>query len=532
MVDRSTPHHTSARSNPAGPARAARAYLDVPYSEKDQAKALGARWDQQARRWYDPRPPSPGLDRWAARPPVPDLLPGEDRTLGSGLFVDLVPSSCWFTNVRSCVTEQDWERLRAMVTTRAGNRCEICHAERDPDTRRLLEVHERWTYDQPAGVQALRRLICLCTWCHRTTHFGLALLRNNGDEAFEHLRRVTGMTEEQAARHVDDAFEVWQQRSRRTWTLDLSMLTDAGITLTTPPAAADRPDHARRELDHSHDRRPADGDLRPVDARPATPAASARPGAPAAAPAEKSPANIVAAAGQRAAQAAVSREPAEREWVDLAGNAAGVGVSQEASRRARENGDGQDRSWWVGAEGEIRIGELLDQLAQPSWWDKARRRAPEWRVLHSITLYDAHGRARGNIDHLLIGPPGVVTINTKHHHGARAELDGDALTVNGRPVDHVRKARSEALRVHEYLGAALTAAGHTDLAGQIPVRPAVVVAGARLIVRRRADGVLVLMPRELVHILRQLPSAELERHVCECVYDLARRSTTWTRARD
>jgi len=33
-----------------------RAYLDVPYAEKDVAKALGARWDQAARRVV--RPPA------------------------------------------------------------------------------------------------------------------------------------------------------------------------------------------------------------------------------------------------------------------------------------------------------------------------------------------------------------------------------------------------------------------------------------------------------------------------------------------
>lgn len=100
--------------------RVARTYLDVPYTEKDAAKALGARWDPFAKRWFDPRPPTTRLDRWAAGPPVPDLLPGEDRTFGAGLFVDMVPSSCWFTNVRTCVTQQDWERLRRMIVGRAG----------------------------------------------------------------------------------------------------------------------------------------------------------------------------------------------------------------------------------------------------------------------------------------------------------------------------------------------------------------------------------------------------------------------------
>jgi hypothetical protein len=40
--------------------------------------------------WYAPRPGMEALDRWQARPDVPNLLPGEDRDFGSGLFVDLV----------------------------------------------------------------------------------------------------------------------------------------------------------------------------------------------------------------------------------------------------------------------------------------------------------------------------------------------------------------------------------------------------------------------------------------------------------
>ncbi|MFC4943315.1 DUF5710 domain-containing protein [Pseudonocardia sp. GCM10023141] len=55
-------------------------WLDVPYADKDAAKSFGARWDQQVKRWYDPRPPTAGLQRWAALAEVPDLLPGEDRS--------------------------------------------------------------------------------------------------------------------------------------------------------------------------------------------------------------------------------------------------------------------------------------------------------------------------------------------------------------------------------------------------------------------------------------------------------------------
>ena len=114
-------------------------WLDVPFAEKDEAKAGGARWDPAARRWYAPRSGLSALDRWQARPDVPSLLPGEDRDFGSGLFVDLVPSSCWFSNVRSCVDQRDWERLRRMITNRADRRCEVCRRGQDREAGRWLE---------------------------------------------------------------------------------------------------------------------------------------------------------------------------------------------------------------------------------------------------------------------------------------------------------------------------------------------------------------------------------------------------------
>lgn len=54
----------------------------------------------------------------------------------------------------------------------------------------------------------------------------------------------------------------------------------------------------------------------------------------------------------------------------------------------------------TGAAGEEHVGSLLDALAGPSW-----------RVIHDASL------GRGNIDHIVIGPPGVFTIETKSHPG-------------------------------------------------------------------------------------------------------------------
>ncbi|WP_202034976.1 DUF5710 domain-containing protein [Streptomyces albus] len=246
----------------------ARVWLDVPFAEKDEAKEMGARWDPAARRWFAPRPGMPGLERWAALPDVPALLPGEDRSFGSGLFVDLVPASCWFTNVRSCVAPRDWERLRRMITSRAGQRCEACGRGEDRGRRRWLEAHERWDYDEDSGVQRLRRLVCLCTACHTVTHFGLAEVRGERETALAHLRSVTGMTEAGAEAHVRAAFALWRQRSARAWTLDLRMLTGAGVTVLSPPPAAGREETARRSADRQ---RAVEGAAAPLIAHPAVP---------------------------------------------------------------------------------------------------------------------------------------------------------------------------------------------------------------------------------------------------------------------
>jgi len=65
-----------------------RVWLDVPYREKEQAKAQGARWDPEARRWWaDGTRDTSRLSRWLAPPPptsegslaTVELLAVEDR---------------------------------------------------------------------------------------------------------------------------------------------------------------------------------------------------------------------------------------------------------------------------------------------------------------------------------------------------------------------------------------------------------------------------------------------------------------------
>jgi Nuclease-related domain len=55
--------------------------------------------------------------------------------------------------------------------------------------------------------------------------------------------------------------------------------------------------------------------------------------------------------------------------------------------------------WARGAAGERKVGATLEGLG------------PGWHVLHDIYL------GRGNIDHIVVGPGGVYTVETKSHRG-------------------------------------------------------------------------------------------------------------------
>jgi hypothetical protein len=137
------------------------------------------------------------------------------------LTVELVPSTGWYTNVRSNVSKAVWDRLRRRVAAEAGQRCEICGGR---GRRWPVECHEVWHYDDATKVQRLERLVALCPACHEVKHAGLASKRGRLDAVVEHLAEVNGWTADDAGLYLEAAFETWAARSRHQWTLDISVL--------------------------------------------------------------------------------------------------------------------------------------------------------------------------------------------------------------------------------------------------------------------------------------------------------------------
>lgn len=144
------------------------------------------------------------------------------------LTVELVPSTSWFTNLRSELSKDDWDRLRSTVYERAGNRCEICGGR---GLRHPVECHEIWFYDDQNRVQRLDGLIALCPACHEAKHMGYASSIGRGAQARAHLGRINGWSMDDVELYLETQFEQWSRRSQHQWTLDLSWLNQHNIEI-------------------------------------------------------------------------------------------------------------------------------------------------------------------------------------------------------------------------------------------------------------------------------------------------------------
>lgn len=137
------------------------------------------------------------------------------------LNFELVPDSCWYSNLRSELPKEVWYRIRKKAYARAGGKCMICGG---PCAR--LEAHEQWEYDDKEGVQRLKNVVAVCRSCHEVIHIGRTQLMGREREASEHFMKVNGCSYSEYRKALGEANEAHRERSRREWKLDVSRLPE------------------------------------------------------------------------------------------------------------------------------------------------------------------------------------------------------------------------------------------------------------------------------------------------------------------
>jgi nuclease-like protein len=241
-----------------------------------------------------------------------------------------------------------------------------------------------------------------------------------------------------------------------------------------------------------------------------------RPDLPLAQAASAAAAAFTSLSGAATTPAPVTRHAPMPAWQDLAGNRAGSGAEERARAVRREapvkttfgrllHLSTEETAWRLAAVGQRKVGLTLSRLG------------PAWRVLHSVPV----GEDQADINHLVIGPPGLFTLTTKYRRGALVQVFGDSVRVDGDQMPYVAQARHEAWRAACLLTAAC---GY-----RIIVAPAIVMVGAEdVCVARPPEGVEILDRRHLLRWLTGLPVRLKPAHVNH-IFSAARRSDTWLR---
>lgn len=201
---------------------------------------------------------------------------------------------------------------------------------------------------------------------------------------------------------------------------------------------------------------------------------------------------------------------------DLAANQPGANVAAEAKalrdaapvRTFFERLVGahtEERSWRVGAKGERLVADQLERLP------------PSWHTLHSIRLSETGT----DLDHLVVGPGGILSVNTKHHPDAKVWVAGETFLVNGQRQSYIRASRSEGKKVARLLSAAY--------GSNVDVTPVIAVVGAAggFELKEPPVGVVVCPRRALAGWLWSLPSLLSPKEV-DGIFSVARLPGTWT----
>ncbi|MGW3399639.1 nuclease-related domain-containing protein [Streptomyces hydrogenans] len=162
-------------------------------------------------------------------------------------------------------------------------------------------------------------------------------------------------------------------------------------------------------------------------------------------------------------------------------------------------------SFSTGLKGEKKVGRELARLSRSGWY-----------ALHGIQKGNG-----GDIDHVLIGPGGVFTINTKTHRGAAVWVGDTMVKVNGGPPrPYAAASRTEADFVRRSLQR------YCDF--DVPVEPMLVFVGVESLHQSNPQSpVRVCREREIAALgplTGRLTAARVE-----AVYAVARHRRVWLR---
>lgn len=143
------------------------------------------------------------------------LIPPTSPSNTLKLSIDLTPTSTSCKNIQKQFNKKQWAAISDMVFSRTQGLCEICGA---PIDKKTFKMYACWLYN--GNTQSLSKLIGLCFNCNQAKDRGIVALNADTHYVVEHYCRVNNISYEEALKHIENAFDVWCQRSHIEWVLD------------------------------------------------------------------------------------------------------------------------------------------------------------------------------------------------------------------------------------------------------------------------------------------------------------------------
>lgn len=142
------------------------------------------------------------------------------------LTIELVPSTSFYTNVRSILPASQWDKLRKESYKKAKNICQICKdSGLNQGYKHPVECHEIWEYKED-GTQLLTGLISLCPRCHQVKHIGRTIAIGQGKQAFKHIGKVNKWDKDTVQAYIGACFQQHKERSKIKWTVNIRILIE------------------------------------------------------------------------------------------------------------------------------------------------------------------------------------------------------------------------------------------------------------------------------------------------------------------
>lgn len=157
------------------------------------------------------------------------------------LIAEMIPESSFGASLTNLLTEPAWKEIRQRAYRAAGHVCQCCGESSGP-----LECHEVWSFSDAPGAdgwcrQTLRHLIAACHECHELFHPGLAKVRGRSDAVIERIKAVNEWSSNDQAAAAQHFNRLFFERSRKRWSLDLSILeVDGPLPLKSVWSFSDR----------------------------------------------------------------------------------------------------------------------------------------------------------------------------------------------------------------------------------------------------------------------------------------------------